>query len=461
MTALDFYHRLPYRGRSLAASLRGLYLRWWRYGAATPRLTAEALERERWDARAWRSFHAEALAALLERAVSRVPYYRRLWQGRPRGEWQELANWPILTKETVRRDPRAFLADDRDPRGMFAEHTSGSTGSPLTLWWSRETAHRWYALVEGRLRAWHGLTRHDRWAIFGGQLVAPAAQRRPPFWVWNAALRQLYLSSYHLEPGTAEAYLDAMARHRVRYLLGYASAMAALAGLAEEQGLEAPRLEVALSNAEPLYPHQRAAIERVFRCPVRDTYGAAELVCAASECPQGRLHLWPEVGVLEVVADGADEPVPPGETGRLIATGLLNADMPLVRYESGDRGALAEPGAECLCGRGLPVLERLEGRLDDLIVTPEGRRVGRLDPVFKADLPVREAQIVQENRERVVLRVVPAQGYGPGIADGLEERLRQRLGPSMEIAVEEVDHLPRGAAGKLRAVVSRLSEAEP
>ena len=456
MKLLDLYHRLPYGGRCLAASLRGLYLQSWRYGADTSRQVEQALERDRWDAGEWRRFHRRELAALLHRAVTRVPYYRRLWQGRPRAEWQDLRNWPILPKETVRRDPRAFVADDRQPRRMFAEHTSGSTGTPLTLWWSRSTTLAWYALVEARLRGWNEVTRRDRWAIMGGQLVAPVEQSRPPFWVWNAPLRQLYLSSYHLEAQNATAYLDAMSRHRVRYLFGYASAMAALARLIEEQQLTAPPLRVALSNAEPLYPHQRSVIERVFGCPVRDTYGSAELVCGASECSQGTLHMWPEVGWVEIVADDTDESCSPGVTGRLIATGLLNTDMPLIRYQIGDRGALAEEQRECPCGRGLPILERLEGRVDDVIVTPEGRRVGRLDPVFKADFPIREAQIVQQSLERVVLRVVPAPGYDHRIAEELAERLRQRLGRSMAIDVEEVDRLPRSAGGKLRAVVSNL-----
>ena len=454
MKALDLYHRLPYPGRCLAAGLRGLYLRWWRYGSDTPRLVEEALERDRWSADDWRRYQGRELAAVLERAVNDVPYYRRFWSGRPRAEWQDLSNWPVLRKETVRENPRAFVADDRDPRRMFAEHTSGSTGTPLTLWWSRATVIAWYALVEARLRRWQSLSRRDRWAILGGQLVAPVEQSRPPFWVWNAALRQLYLSSYHLGPAHAAAYLDALARHRTRYLFGYPSALAALGELAVEQGLEAPPLSVALSNAEPLYDHQRRTIETAFGCPARDTYGTAEIVCAASECGHGRLHLWPEVGVHEVLADDADEPLPPGETGRLVATGLLNRDMPLMRYEIGDRVALPASDETCPCGRGLPLLESLEGRLDDVIVTPDGRRVGRLDPVFKADLPLREAQIVQVDRDRVVLRFVPAAGYGSAIAEDLKRRLGQRLGEAMVIEVEEVERLPRTAAGKLRAVVS-------
>ncbi len=461
MKLLDLYHRLPYGGRCLAASLNGFYLRWSRYGAVTSRLVGEAVERERWDGRRWQQFHQAALTALLQRAVARVPYYRRYWRRRPRRDWIDLCNWPILTKETVRRDPRAFLADDCRPWQMHSVHTSGSTGTPLSLWRSRSATMRWYALFEARARAWNAVSRHDPWAILGGQLVAPIERRRAPFWVWNAGLKQLYLSSYHLAPANAAAYLEAMVRHRIRYLLGYPSAMAALAQLAEEQQLAAPRLAVALTNAEPLYPRQRRAIESAFGCPVRETYGAAEVACSASECPHGNLHLWPEVGHLEVVTAGRDEPLPPGETGRLIVTGLLNADMPLIRYEIGDRGSLAPVAAECACGRRLPILAAVEGRDDDVVVTPDGRRVGRLDPVFKADLPIREAQIVQESRTRVTLRLVPAPGYGPEVAAELEGAMRHRLGPEMEIAVEEMEQLPRGAGGKLRAVVSRISEEGP
>ncbi len=455
MKLLDLYHRLPYGGRCLAASLRGFYLRHWRYSTDTPRLQEEALERDRWDAQTWQDFHRRAIHDLLQRAVTRVPYYRRFWRGHSASEWQDLANWPILQKETVRRDPRAFLADDCDPRRMFAEHTSGSTGTPLTVWWSRATTIAWYALVEARVRHWYGLSRKDRWAILGGQLVASVEQQRPPFWVWNVPLRQLYLSSYHLEPRNARAYLEAMAEHRVRYLFGYASAMADLAALAEDQGLPTPRLETAVSNAEPLFPHQRRSIESAFGCSTRDTYGTAELVCGASECAHGRLHLWPDVGLLEVVADDEDRPLEPGQVGRLIATGLLNRDMPLIRYEIGDRGSLAAD-SDCPCGRGLQILEPLEGRLDDVVVTPDGRRVGRLDPVFKADLPIREAQIVQTEPARILLKVVPAPSWSSAISADLIARLRQRLGPRMEIRVEEVERLPRGAGGKLRAVVSML-----
>jgi phenylacetate-CoA ligase len=313
--------------------------------------------------------------------------------------------------------------------------------------------------MEARWRGWYGLSRADHWAILGGQLVAPIDQTRPPFWVWNSGLKQLYCSSYHLRLETCAAYFQAMRDRRVVYLWGYASSLYSLALFAQEQHLEPPRLKVVISNAEPLLSHQRRLIASVFGCPVRDTYGMSELVCAASECEAGRFHLWPEVGIYEVLRDDADEPVPPGEVGRLVCTGLLNADMPLIRYEVGDRVAIAPTGASCPCGRTLPLLLSVEGRSDDVIVTPDGRRIGRLDPVFKSNFPIREAQIVQESLVGLRVLVAPGPGFTAQTAQCLKLALQERVG-EMSVSVEEVSSIPRSANGKFRAVISKVALKE-
>lgn len=459
--ALRLYHRLPGPVRAMAAGARGWYLRAWRYGPETDALVEEALSRDRWDAARWRAWREERVAVVLHRAATRVPYYREQWAARrrrgDRSSWERLEHWPVLEKDEVRRHPRAFVADDRDPRAMFHEHTSGTTGTSLDLWWSRETVRAWYALFEARWRRWYGVSRRDRWAILGGQLVVPVARRSPPFWVWNPALRQLYLSSYHLAPDLAPSYLDALRRHRVRYLFGYTSALHALALAAGDGGARDLGLAVAITNAEPVLAHQREAIERAFGCPVRETYGMAEIVAAAGECERGALHLWPEAGHVEVL-DG-EMPAAAGAAGDLVCTGLANPDMPLVRYRLGDRGALAPDEPPCACGRALPRLARLEGRSDDVLYTRDGRAVGRMDPVFKSRLPVREAQIVQETLGRVRVRYVPAPGYGAADGAAIAERIRDRLG-DVEVVLEAVPAVPREANGKLRAVVCALSAEE-
>jgi len=459
--AATIYQYLPAGIRSIPASLHGYYLRWWRYCAQTNDFVEQAFERERWTPEQWQSWQAERLAYILERAATRVPYYREYWNSRSgRGrttEWTQLENWPVLEKEPLRQHPRSFLADDSNPRKLCVEHTSGTTGTPLRFWESREMLRAWYALFEARWRRWYGVSRRDRWAILGGQLVVPRKQRRPPFWVWNAAFRQLYLSSYHLAPDLIPHYLNALRSYRITYLLGYTSALHSLAREVLRLGRDDLQMKVVITNAEPVFDYQRETISAAFRCPVRETYGTSEKVVAAGECEAGRLHIWPEVGVIEILQ--GNEPVAPGVSGDIVVTGLLNTDMPLVRYRIGDRGIMSPPDAGCPCGRSLPVLQSVEGRTDDLLYTPDGRCIGRLDPVFKADWPIHEAQIIQETPERVRIRFVPAPGFGPVYERQIVEQLQARMG-EMDVTLEKVSQIPRTASGKFRAVISHVRRSE-
>jgi phenylacetate-CoA ligase len=444
---LKAYHRLPYQARCTAAGIFGAYLNRWRYDAKTERLVEEALEREQWTEAQWSAWREDRLALLLHRAATAVPYYRDAWRTRrlqgDRRSWDVLENWPILEKEDLRRTPERFVADDCDRGRMFVEHTSGTTGTPIVLWRSRETVRQWYALHEARCRSWYGITRQDRWAIVGGRQVVSPGQRKPPFWVWNPALKQLYLSAFHVAPARGQDYLDAMRRYRIEYILGYSASIATLAGEALRSGRKLS-LKVVITNAEPLTPAQRSVIEQAFQCPVRETYGLAEIVAAASECQCGNLHEWPETGISEIRPDG-----------ELIATGLMNADMPLIRYRTGDRRTAPPRGAACGCDRRLPLYGTIEGRLDDVLYLRDGRQIGRMDPVFKAELPIREAQIIQETLDCLRVRFVPAENFTDGSGDEIVRCIRNSLGP-IQIVLEPMESIPREANGKFRAVICRL-----
>jgi len=353
----------------------------------------------------------------------------------------------------MRSNPADFLAtNDRTLHHYF---TSGTTGTPVKLFRSTETIRAWYACFERRAREWAGVRLGDRFAALGGQLVVPFDRDRAPFWVWNRPARQLYMSVYHLSPRNLDAYLDEIVRRKIVYLYGYASALEALATHALERGRHEVRLKAAISNAEPLYDHQREKLAAAFGCVVRDTYVPSELTFGAFECEAGRMHLSMELGAVEIL-DARDHPCSAGETGELVCTGLLNFDQVFIRYRQGDRVAgLSETTAPCPCGRQAPALGRIEGRQDDVLVTPDGRRVGRLDPVFKGGMAIREAQIVQVTREEIEVRIVPASGYSEKDAQAIAARVRDRMGP-VRVKVVTMKALARGTNGKFRAVISLL-----
>ncbi|HLZ45766.1 MAG TPA: AMP-binding protein [Gemmatimonadales bacterium] len=447
---LHLYHRLPPRTRSVAATLRGWYLKRWRYGEGSEQLVEEALARDAWSAAQWATWREERIAYVLHRAATHVPYYRNHWEARrrrgDRSSWEILANWPILEKDEVRAHSRAFVADDCDPNDLFHEQTSGTTGKPIDIWRSRTTIATLHAIADARTCRWDGIPTDARWARLGGQLVTPVRQRRPPFWVWNAAMRQLYLSSFHLAPDLIPYYLGALARYRITYLATYPSSAYALAHEILQLGRTDLQLRAVYTNAEPLLPEQRATIGKAFNCPVRETYGLCEAVAAASECSAGQLHQWPEFGHVEL-----------HEHGEIVATGLLNIDMPLIRYRAGDRAQApkANSGAgPCRCGRSLPLLGRIEGRMNDLLVTRDGRLVFWLNPVFYG-LPVRQSQIIQEHLDELRVRVSPAPGYSAITERTITGRLQERMG-DVRVIVDRVMEVPRTTNGKLRAVVCNL-----
>jgi phenylacetate-CoA ligase len=265
------------------------------------------------------------------------------------------------------------------------------------------------------------------------------------------------MSSYHLAPDLIPHYLEALKKYRIKYIFGYTSSLYALAQEILRLGRKDLQMVVAITNAEPLFGYQRKLISEAFQCPVRETYGMAEIVASASECNNGCLHLWPEVGSVEVFEN--NKPVDNDIPGDLICTGLFNVDMPLIRYRVGDRGSLGRVKEFCTCGRALPILASLEGRTDDLLYTADGRQIGRLDPVFKDQLPVLQAQIVQEALGRVRLRYIPAVDFTLDQARLMAKRLQERMG-AVEVLLEKVDDIPRERNGKFRSVICQIPDEE-
>ncbi|MBI2895801.1 MAG: phenylacetate--CoA ligase family protein [Deltaproteobacteria bacterium] len=455
---LRLYNRVPPGVRAWLASAYGLKTWRLRYGGSFSRHLAEFRERDGWSADRLGEWQDARLRDLLRHAVAHVPHYRRLHArgGFPIEEVRtaaDLSRLPVLEKDEIRRNPDDFLAST--PKRLHQLFTSGTTGTPLKLYRSTETNRAWYACFERRAREWSGVHRGDRLASLGGQLVVPFECDRPPFWVWNAPARQLYMSVYHLSPRFLDSYLDEIVSRRIVHMYGYASAMDALASHALDTGRRDVRLVVATSNAEPLFDHQRDRIGRAFGCDVRDTYGNTELSVAAFECEEHRMHLSMEVGVVEVLAEDA-RPCAPGEVGDLVCTCLLNFDQVFIRYRHGDRGSTL-PESPCRCGRKAPALQSIDGRRDDVLVTPDGRRIGRLDPVFKGGMRLREAQIVQLATDEIQVRVVPAPGYSDEDATMIASRLRDRMGP-VKVEVVQVKELERTSNGKLRGVISLLGK---
>jgi phenylacetate-CoA ligase len=454
----QMYFAMPYPLKTIAASIHGYKLKVWRYGDNLEDQVLSALERESWNHIQWQEYQQTNLEKMLDWAYYNVPYYKDTWFARrrkgDRSSHLNLENWPILTKEKLRKHPQAFLAYDVNPKSLFVEHTSGTTGTPLNLWCSREVLQRWYALVEARWRRWYGLSFKDRWGMLGGQLVTDVKRNKPPFWVWNFSLNQLYMSVLHLKPEWITDYAKAIEKHKIVYLYGYTSALNFLAQGLLDKGINI-QMKAVITNAEPLYDFQRENIEECFKCSVYETYGQAEMVCAASECQSGSLHLWPEVGISEIL-DNSGFPTQAGKPGRLITTTLINKEMPLIRYDVLDYLSPTEKDHQCTCGRSLPMIKNVIGRNDDMILLRDGRRVFQIDTIFGPHFRIKEAQIIQETLDEFTIKVVPDVGFSEREIEELQIELLNRLG-QVDVKINTVQNIERTWRGKFRIIISKVT----
>jgi phenylacetate-coenzyme A ligase PaaK-like adenylate-forming protein len=286
--------------------------------------------------------------------------------------------------------------------------------------------------------------------------VVPRADASPPFWRHNRAERQLYMSAFHISPVNAPAYAAALNDFRPEYLVGYASSHFFLARMFKEMGIRVPAVRAILTSSEKLTDEMRSTLQEVYRGEVYDAYSGVEACCLFSECEEHSLHISPDVGIVEFVTEEG-LPAPPGTPGEIVATGLLNPDQPLVRYRTGDLGILSPTG--CACGRAMPVVKELIGRLEDTVIGPDGRETVRFHGIFIALPGVREGQVIQESLDRFTVKIVPSPADDASVDETIRERFATRLG-RVSVTIERVDSIPRTDRGKFRAVISHVQRTK-
>lgn len=458
MTLDDIYQHGPVPLQNLFCSVYGYRLNRRRYTAQYLKLEREVLDRDRLSPEALERLSRTRLQAAVMHAASTTPYYRRLFRelGLDPGTIEssrELQALPILEKGTVQTHRHEFISEALPALRHSTVHTSGTTGAglifPLSLACEQEQWAVWW-----RYRQRFGLDRSVWYAHFYGKSVVPIGQKGPPFWRVNQPGRQILFSAYHMKDENLPAYVAELNRRQPPWIQGYPSLLALLACFMIDRGLRLNyRPRVVTIGAESLLPHQKAAIEQAFGAPCRQHYGMTEAVANISECPEGRLHVDEDFGLVEFVANG-------DRSARIIATGFSNSAFPLLRYDTGDIAELYPEATCCPCGLPGRLVRAIDGRVEDYVVTPGGGRIGRMDHIFKDMVNIRESQIYQEDPGCVVFRIVRGDGYGLADEETLLREARKRLGREIRIEIDYLAELERSSRGKLRFVVSALKKSQ-
>lgn len=458
MGRLDaIYAVLPTWAQNCAATGFGVYWKWLRFGPGYDENLRTFLDREHFSAGEWQAWQQSALQSLLSMACEEIPFYRDTWSNEQKRAARagQLSEIPLLAKESVRLDPLAFLWKGTRPLIRPVTHTSGSTGTPVSNYWTPLEVRRTRALREARSAQWAGVSFNLPRSTFSGRMVVTDPESRGPFYRFNRMENQVYFSAFHLSPENASGYVDGLWKHNIEWMTGYAVSHYLLARQILDQGLKLPSLKAVITTSEKLTPMMRSVMERAYQCKVYEEYGSVENVMFASECEHGRLHVSPDAGVVEILRpDGS--PVGFGETGEVVATGLMRNYQPFIRYRLGDLAAW--DAAPCPCGRQMPVLKEVVGRIEDVVVGPDGREMVRFHGIFVNQPHVAEGQIIQEALDLIRVKVVSTAAFSDVDEGDIVRRIRQRLGNGVTVEVEKVSSIPRTASGKLKAVISKVKK---
>lgn len=413
------------------------------------------------------------LGRLLQHAAQNVPFYREAYrriglspdQLRTISDLQQL---PILDKAVFRKHQvEDFLAANVPDHRRLEWTTSGSTGEPFKFYLDRRmmpivfASHLFYD-------SWFGLNPFDRHL----RIMAPPAAEPPlppntPLaaqvrYKIHSRLQALYeattqrrFSMFDLDGPRSEEIYRCIETFRPRYILGYTSTLSAIANELLRRNLLLSRpLHGVMTIAETLTPDRRRLIERYFDAPIINRYGLREFKfwCAqsCSESPD-KFHVNTELVVWEIVRkDGT--PASPGELGRVVITNLHNYAMPFIRYDTGDL-AVAGTGS-CACGRGFPLVEQLEGRSTECVLTPSGKMI---NPVSLGQYlfvshdyvdAVHQYQLVMERPNHMRLLVVPSAAFAGETRERLQRHMAELVGEEVTVEVQMVDEIPLEKSGK-------------
>lgn len=416
-----------------------------------------------WDRDRLRSLQWDALSRLLEHAYAHVPYYRDVFHSlgaRPQDfrSPADILQFPVLTKGIIQtQGPRLRAGRPFAARGVYRNHTGGSTGTPLSFW--QDATYRAWGMAELDRNFWMcGYRPGQRQAFLWGSDYDSEAHRSLRGRLHDLILNLRWIDTFDLDVARLRRALADLVSFQPQFMVGYVSSLTLLAHLIEAEGLPAPRPRSIQTSAEVLTPAARELIERTLQAPCFDRYGCREVGNIAHECESHTgLHLLLESNYVEFITEGRTA-APSGASGHIVVTNLRNYTMPFIRYATEDMGVPSDQ--TCDCGRGLPLMRGLQGRTSDVIVAPSGRLLhGEFFTHLCYGVPgIRQFQVEQNTRTDLVVRMVAE-------SDAAYEAARERLtslilqhgDAAFRLAFERLDRIPSRKSGKYCFTLSHVA----
>ena len=463
-TVMDIKKSLPYPVK------QALYYAWGaiplpvRYGKVF-RDTYSFLQKSQWWSREQlEQYQKEQLARLLNHAYQNVPYYRKIFDERRlkpadiKGP-QDLVLLPYLTKEIIRGQSADLLAKNVPNKLLQYVTTGGSTGAPLGFYIHRNMTEAQEWAFVWRQWNWAGYSFGERKVVLRGGMIHGFRKGQRKKWEYRPSDKSLILSSYDLTEENLKVYFDLINKFKPTAIQGYPSSLYILANFLKDNNLELSNLRCVLTSSENLYPHQKETIEHFLGGKIYDHYGNTERNVLIMQCEKGNYHSIVEYGITELIE--ITEGYLSGDEQRreVVGTGFLNYAMPLIRYKTGDIVVLTDRA--CSCGKKYPIIERIEGREQEYIVTKNNDAIPLNTAIFsiheKEWANVKKIQFLQEKKGELVIFLIPsALANPPELAAYVLSLFKQKLGDHFTLEIKVVDEIQLTERGKQRILIQKI-----
>ena len=410
-----------------------------------------------------RSIQWKELQKLLVHSEKECPYWQDAFhklglKAKDIESYEQFQSLPLTTKPIIREHYDKLIA--RSYRGKtWQKSTGGSTGTPLHFEYTPES-DQWRQAVTRRGYSWAGVAGGVKQVhIWGVSLQKESLLQKFKQNLHHKILRQKYLNSFNCDQETMLRWQAEIENFQPKVIVGYTNPLYTFAKFVNNQPTP-PHIHPnsIITAAENLFDYQREEIEKAFGAPVFHSYGSREFMLIAMECEKHEgLHISAENLFVEILRDDGT-PASPGEEGRVVITDLHNYGMPFIRYEIGDLAVWSTK--TCSCGRGLPMLEKISGRVLDIIRTPNGKSVpGEFFPHLMKDFKgIEQFQIIQEKLDKLTVKLVTENGMNEEMLGEIKKHISEIMGENCSIEYKFVDAIPLTKTGKHRVTLSKLSQ---
>jgi phenylacetate-CoA ligase len=409
-------------------------------------------ESQWWSREKVREFQWRELQKLLAHVFQTVPYYQEKYRGAGArlediGGFDDFARLPPLTRAEVNAH-RERLCSTAYTGRLISHATGGSSGVPTRFYITPES-YDWRSAASSRAYAWSGCRLGERALyLWGAPIGKVGAAKSWKTRAYRGLRRELVFNTFKQSDALWAEILEAARRFRPHYVVGYVASLEQFGRYLLARNASMPGIRGVVAAAEPVFENTRELVRKAYRAPLFNTYGSREFMSMAAECDRhDGLHIHAENILIETANPASQEP------SEFLVTDLHNYGMPLVRYEIGDMGLLTDRA--CPCGRGLPLVEQIDGRVLDTLRTRDGRVVpGELFPHLLKDIvEVQEFQVEQKTLEEIHVYVVLSGPLSERSREIISSEIGKAFGGGTAVTLHPVESIPKRASGKRRVTI--------